>query len=149
MSSMLEQAVIDAAALKEVALKNAEAAVVEKYSAEISKTLNLKSSLTEDKKRVKARSLLLCVTSIAFLGLVCLIFYIPTFVAFKDNPSILGKILLALNAKKGWALASTIGLAAYILISYFKMGDPVFGIIEYLRGKLPVLFKTNKEVNQK
>lgn len=35
MSSMLEQAVIDAQALKEVAMKNAEAAVVEKYSNEI------------------------------------------------------------------------------------------------------------------
>tara|TARA_R110000765_G_scaffold98030_1_gene184265 strand:+ start:867 stop:1853 length:987 start_codon:yes stop_codon:yes gene_type:complete len=35
MSSMLEQAVIDAQALKEVAMKNAEASVVEKYSDEI------------------------------------------------------------------------------------------------------------------
>tara|TARA_R110000796_G_scaffold65446_3_gene151165 strand:+ start:330 stop:1322 length:993 start_codon:yes stop_codon:yes gene_type:complete len=35
MSSMLEQAVIDAEALKEVAMKNAEASVVEKYSDEI------------------------------------------------------------------------------------------------------------------
>jgi hypothetical protein len=35
MSSMLEQAVIDAQALKEVAMKNAEASVVEKYSVEI------------------------------------------------------------------------------------------------------------------
>ena len=32
MSSMLEQAVIDAEALREVAMKNAEAAVIEKYS---------------------------------------------------------------------------------------------------------------------
>jgi len=35
MSSMLEQAVIDAEALKEVAMKNAESAVIEKYSGEI------------------------------------------------------------------------------------------------------------------
>ena len=35
MSEMLEQAVIDASALKEVALKNAEEAVIEKYSREI------------------------------------------------------------------------------------------------------------------
>jgi hypothetical protein len=35
MSSMLEQAVIDAEALREVAIKNAEAAVIEKYSEEI------------------------------------------------------------------------------------------------------------------
>ena len=32
MSSMLEQAIIDAEALREVALKNAESAVIEKYS---------------------------------------------------------------------------------------------------------------------
>ena len=35
MSSMLEQIVVDAAALREVAIKNAEAAIVEKYSEEI------------------------------------------------------------------------------------------------------------------
>ena len=35
MSSMLEQAIIDAEALREVALKNAEAAVIEKYSTQI------------------------------------------------------------------------------------------------------------------
>ena len=35
MSSMLEQAVIDAQALREVAIKNAESAVIEKYSEEI------------------------------------------------------------------------------------------------------------------
>ena len=34
MSSMLEQAIIDATALKEAAIKNAEAAVIEKYSEE-------------------------------------------------------------------------------------------------------------------
>ena len=34
-SSMLEQAVIDAEALKEAALKNAEQSVLEKYSGEI------------------------------------------------------------------------------------------------------------------
>ena len=35
MSSMLEQAIIDAKALKEAALKNAEQAVIDKYSSEI------------------------------------------------------------------------------------------------------------------
>lgn len=35
MSSMLEQAIIDAEALKEAAIKNAEAAIIEKYSADI------------------------------------------------------------------------------------------------------------------
>ena len=32
MSTMLEQAIIDAEALKEAAIKNAEAAVIEKYA---------------------------------------------------------------------------------------------------------------------
>ena len=35
MSSMLEQAIIDAEALKEAALKNAEQAIIEKYSEEV------------------------------------------------------------------------------------------------------------------
>ena len=35
MSNMLEQAIVDAAALKEAALKNAEAAILEKYAPEI------------------------------------------------------------------------------------------------------------------
>ena len=39
MSSLLEQAFVDAKALKEAALKNAEATIVEKYSAEVKETL--------------------------------------------------------------------------------------------------------------
>ena len=39
MSSLLEQAFIDAKALKEAALKNAEATIVEKYSTEVKETL--------------------------------------------------------------------------------------------------------------
>ena len=35
MSSMLEQAIIDAGALKEAAIKNAETSIIEKYSTEI------------------------------------------------------------------------------------------------------------------
>ena len=35
MSSMLEQAIVDATALREAALKNAEAAIIEKYAPEI------------------------------------------------------------------------------------------------------------------
>ena len=35
MSSLLEQAIIDAAALKEAAIKNAEAAILNKYSTDI------------------------------------------------------------------------------------------------------------------
>ena len=40
MSSMLDQAIIDAKALKEAALKNAENAIVEKYSSEVKETLD-------------------------------------------------------------------------------------------------------------
>ena len=40
MSSLLEQAVVDAKALKEAALKNAEATIIDKYSAEVKSTLN-------------------------------------------------------------------------------------------------------------
>ena len=40
MSDMLEQAVIDAVALKEVALKNAEETVIEKYSREIKEAVD-------------------------------------------------------------------------------------------------------------
>lgn len=44
MSSMLEQAIIDATALKEAAIKNAEAAIIEKYAPEVKKAV---SSLLE------------------------------------------------------------------------------------------------------
>ena len=40
MSSMLEQAIVDAKALREAALKNAEQAVIEKYAPEINPPLN-------------------------------------------------------------------------------------------------------------
>jgi predicted nucleic acid-binding Zn-ribbon protein len=40
MSSLLEQAIVDASALKEAALKNAEASVIEKYSDEVKKNLD-------------------------------------------------------------------------------------------------------------
>ena len=39
MSKMLEQAIVDAEALKEAALKNAEHAIIEKYSSEIKKAM--------------------------------------------------------------------------------------------------------------
>ena len=41
MSSLLEQAIVDAEALKEAAMKNAESAVLEKYSVEIKEAVNL------------------------------------------------------------------------------------------------------------
>ena len=40
MSSLLEQAIVDATALKEAALKNAENAVLEKYSVEVKTALD-------------------------------------------------------------------------------------------------------------
>ena len=40
MSTMLEQAIVDAESLREAALKNAEAAVIEKYSAEVKSAMN-------------------------------------------------------------------------------------------------------------
>jgi hypothetical protein len=40
MSNMLDQVIVDAEALKEVAIKNAEAAIVEKYSDDIKKAVN-------------------------------------------------------------------------------------------------------------
>ena len=57
MSSMLEQAIVDATALKEAALKNAESALIEKYAPEIksavdcwSKSLGLEWKLRLEKK---------------------------------------------------------------------------------------------------
>ena len=41
MSSLLEQAIIDATDLKEVALKTAETQILEKYSREVKKTLSV------------------------------------------------------------------------------------------------------------
>ena len=46
MSSMLEQALVDAATLKEAALKNAETAILERYAADVKKTMD--SLLSED-----------------------------------------------------------------------------------------------------
>ncbi len=46
MSSMLDQAIVDAAALKEAAIKNAETTIIEKYSQEIKDTVD--SILSED-----------------------------------------------------------------------------------------------------
>ena len=40
MSSLLEEAIVDAKALKEAALKNAENVVLEKYSGEVKKALD-------------------------------------------------------------------------------------------------------------
>ena len=50
MSSMLEQAIVDAKALREAALKNAEQAIVEKYAPEIKEAVN---SLLEGRELLK------------------------------------------------------------------------------------------------
>ena len=51
MSSMLEQAIVDAKALREAALKNAEQAIIEKYAPEIKRAVT--SLLEENTKKVK------------------------------------------------------------------------------------------------
>lgn len=48
MSSLLEQAIVDAAALKEAALKNAEASIIEKYSIEVKEALKSLLEAEED-----------------------------------------------------------------------------------------------------
>ena len=48
MSSMLEQAIIDATALKEAAIKNAEAAIIEKYAPEVKKAVSTLLEQPED-----------------------------------------------------------------------------------------------------
>jgi len=48
MSSLLEEAIVDAKALKEAALKNAETAVLEKYSSDVKRALNTLLEQEED-----------------------------------------------------------------------------------------------------
>ena len=48
MSTMLEKAIVDAAALKEAAIKNAEATIVEKYAPEIKKAISALLEQDED-----------------------------------------------------------------------------------------------------
>ena len=52
MSKMLEQAIIDAKALKEAALKNAEAEIVEKYAPEVKKVMESILEAEEDEMQV-------------------------------------------------------------------------------------------------
>ena len=48
MSSLLEEAIVDAKALKEAALKNAETAVLEKYARDVKSALNTLLEQEED-----------------------------------------------------------------------------------------------------
>jgi len=117
----------------------------EKYAAELKETLALKEDFSSATKKAKGQNLILCITLVISIGLACLMFYLPTLVEFKDSPSTFGRFLIALNAKKAWALATSLVLTAYILVSYFKRGDPVFGLAEYVREKFPGLFKEDKK----
>ena len=54
MSKMLEQAIVDAEALKEAALKNAEAAIVEKYSYEVKEVVDKLLEQPEDELEMGA-----------------------------------------------------------------------------------------------
>ena len=116
----------------------------ERYSSELKETLSLKSDFVKNKKAAKTRNLLLCVTSIFSIGLLCLIFFLPSFVEFGENPSAFGRFLLKISTKKYHVLLLSLVLTAYILISYLKRGDPVFGIFEFVREKYPGLFKSIK-----
>ena len=64
MSSMLEQAIIDAEALREVALKNAESAVIEKYSVQIKEAVE---KLFELKERDDSKPISLLIPSYTYL----------------------------------------------------------------------------------
>ena len=48
MSSLLEQAIIDASALREAALKNAEQAIIEKYAPDIKEAVEKRKPIDED-----------------------------------------------------------------------------------------------------
>lgn len=117
----------------------------EKYASELKETLALKGDFSSATKKSKAQNRVLCITLVIAIGLLCLMFYLPMLVAFEKNHSAFGQILLALNAKKEWALVTSLVLTAYILVSYFKRGDPIFGIVEYGREKFPGVFKEDKK----
>mgnify|MGYP003136367444 CR=1 FL=1 len=57
MSSMLEQAIVDAAALREAALKNAEQSIIEKYAPEIKAAVETLLETTEDTKAINEQEM--------------------------------------------------------------------------------------------
>jgi len=116
----------------------------EKYSSELKETLALKDSFAEATKKGKTRNILLCISLIAAISLACFIFFIPSLVGFKEDPSAIGKALLSLNEERNYALIAAGILVAYILVSFLKKGDPVFGIAEYLKERFPGFFKLFK-----
>ena len=48
MSNMLEQAILDAKTLREAAIKNAESAIIEKYSGEVKEAIESLLEVEED-----------------------------------------------------------------------------------------------------
>jgi hypothetical protein len=138
-SSIESEGIISASAALFVAKYHKISGYFEKYSSELKDTLALKNYFTEETKKAKTRNILLCITSIVTVGLVCLIFFIPSLVEFNDNPSAFGRLLLAINTKKLVAASISILLSGYILISYFIKGDPVFGIMEFLGERFPII----------
>jgi hypothetical protein len=109
----------------------------EKYTSELKETLALKNSFTEATKKARTRNILLCMSLIAAISLACFIFFIPSLVGFKEDPSAVGKALLALNEQRNYALIAAGILVAYVLVSFLKKGDPVSGIAEYLKERFP------------
>jgi len=141
LTSFDDEGIITAATALYLAKYHRISGYLKKYSAELKETLALKDNFTQETRKANRRNLLLCVILIATIGLACMVFYLPSLVQFKDNPSAFGRFLQALNTKKSLALGSSIVLIIYIIASYLKTGDPVFGIMEYLREKLPGIFK--------
>jgi hypothetical protein len=113
-SSCTDEEIISAAALY-LSKYHKISGYFEKYSSEFKETLALKDNFAGGARKAKTRNLLLCITSVATISLACLIFFLPSLVEFKDNPSAFGKLLLALNTKKEWALISSIILIEILL----------------------------------
>lgn len=139
LSSFTDEEIISATTALFLARYHRISGYFEKYSSELEETLALKDSFAMGTRKAETRNFLLCLASVATIGLLCLMFFIPSLVGFKDNPSAFGEFLLTINTLKKWALGTAIVLTAYILISYFKKGDPVSGIVEYVRERFPII----------
>jgi hypothetical protein len=138
-SSFTDEEIISAATALFLAKYHRISGYFAKYFSELKETLALKDSFAMGTRKAETRNLLLCIASIATIGLLCLMFFIPSLVEFKGSPSAFGKFLLTISTQKKGALGTAIVLTAYILISYFKKGDPVSGIVEYVRERVPVM----------
>jgi hypothetical protein len=144
LSSCGEEETISAATALFLAKYSKIVGYFEKYSSDLKETLALKDEFSKVTRRAKPYNLLLTITLIATIGLSCLMFFLSSLVEFKENPSAFGRFLLTISRFKDWALVPAIVLILYILISYFKKGDPVLGVVEFLQEKFPI-FKSIKE----